>query len=56
MSNNTSPKYQILVVSMDIEQDANNYMQKFNKIMQPSPEILVICYFKELLTCWTLPT
>ena len=40
---------------MDIQQDANNYMQKINKITQPSPEVLVICYLSELWACWNKP-
>ena len=42
MPDNASPKQHILVASMDIQQDANNYMQKINKIAQPFLEILVI--------------
>ena len=48
MSDNANPKQQTLVASMDIQQDANNYMQKIKKITQPFPEILVIYYFREL--------
>ena len=33
---------------MDMYQDANNYMQKANKITQTFPEILAICCFREL--------
>ena len=40
---------------MDIQQDPNNYMQKMNKITQPFPEILVICYYGEVWACWTIP-
>ena len=29
---------------MAIQQDANNYMQKINKISQPFPEILVMLF------------
>ena len=29
----------MLVASINIQQDANNYMQKINKITQPFPEI-----------------
>ena len=35
MRDNASPKYQILVTSMDIHQDANNYMQKTTKSLNP---------------------
>ena len=45
----------MLVASMDSEQDANNYMQKINKITQPFLEILVIYYFGELWACRTIP-
>ena len=55
MPENANSKQQILVTSMDISQDANNYMQKINKITHPFPEILVICYSRELWTCQTLP-
>ena len=50
MPDNASPKYQIVVGSMYIQQNANIYMQAINKITQPSPEILVI-YFRELSAC-----
>ena len=42
MPDNVSPKQQILVASMDIQQNANDYMQKINTITQPFLEILVI--------------
>ena len=48
MPDNARPKYQILVASMDIQQDASNYMQNINKITQPFPEIMMI-YFRELV-------
>ena len=35
MADNTSPNEQMLVASMDIQQDANKYKQKINKITQP---------------------
>ena len=56
MRDNASPEQQILVTSMDFHQDATNYMQKNNKITQPSPEILVICYFREFGDAGTYPT
>ena len=31
-------------------------MQKINKITQPFPEILAICYFMELCVCHTIQT
>ena len=40
---------------MDVQQDAINYIQKINKITQPSPEILAIYYFRELWAGWTIP-
>ena len=46
MPDNANPKQQVLVASIDIQQDANNYIQKINKITQPFPEILVICFFQ----------
>ena len=48
MPDNVSPKWHIFVASMDIYQDANNYLQKINKITQPFPKILVICCYREL--------
>ena len=55
MADKVSLNEQILEASMDIQQDANNYMQKINKITQPSPDILVMCYFRELWACWNKP-
>ena len=55
MPNSANPKKHIFVASMDIEQDAKNYMQKINKITKPFPEILTIYYFRELRTCRTIP-
>ena len=44
-----------MVASTDIKQDANNYRQKINKIAQPFPEILAICYFGERLAYPCIP-
>ena len=54
MADKVSLNEQILEASMDIQQDANNYMQKINKITQLSPDILVMCYFRELWACWNI--
>ena len=55
MADKVSLNEQILEASMDIQQDANNYMQKINKITKLSPDILVMCYFRELWACWNIP-
>ena len=55
LPDNGSRNKQILVASMDIQQNAKNFMQKINKISQPFPEILVICYFREFWSCQTIP-
>ena len=36
---------------MDIQQDAYNKMQKINKITEPFPVILTICYFGQFWAC-----
>ena len=54
MADKVSLNEQIFEASMDIQQDAKNYMQKINKITQPSPDILVMCYFRELRACWNI--
>ena len=54
MPDNAHPLQHIFAALMDMQQDANNYIQKISNITQPFTEISII-YFRELWAYRTIP-